>query len=179
MSEIIKTYRQKLPAVRFIGKKYGDADRVNGSFSKYWGDFFSNGWFDAIENAAGGAGKCGELYEDGGAYLGLMRCHEGEPFQYWIGMFTPVGTKVPDGFGYVDLPASELGVCWVYGSDKTGDIYCVESECAEKLKQEGFPVSFGADGEDWFFERYGCPRFTHEDEHGNVILDICFVRGGR
>jgi|GEM_PF-4064730 len=29
MAEIIKTYRESVGATRFIGKKYGDADRVN------------------------------------------------------------------------------------------------------------------------------------------------------
>lgn len=37
MSEIIKVYRQSVPTLRFIGKKYGDSDRVNGTFGKQWG----------------------------------------------------------------------------------------------------------------------------------------------
>ena len=32
MVEIIKTYRQSVGAMRFIGKKYGDGDRVDGNF---------------------------------------------------------------------------------------------------------------------------------------------------
>lgn len=32
MYEIVKTYKQAIPAMRFIGMKYGDADRVNGGF---------------------------------------------------------------------------------------------------------------------------------------------------
>ena len=39
MAEIIKVYGQKVGAMRFIGKKYGDADRVNGSFSAKWGEW--------------------------------------------------------------------------------------------------------------------------------------------
>jgi hypothetical protein len=45
MSEIIKTYKQHVPALRFIGKKYGDQDRVNGGFGVKWGEWFSNRWF--------------------------------------------------------------------------------------------------------------------------------------
>lgn len=39
MAEVIKTYKQSMPATRFIGKKYGDEDRVNGFFSAKWGDW--------------------------------------------------------------------------------------------------------------------------------------------
>ncbi|HHW25040.1 MAG TPA: MarR family transcriptional regulator [Clostridiales bacterium] len=72
-AQIVKTYTQKLPATRFIGKKFTDKDRIGGNFGKYWGDAFAGDWFGTIENVAGGADKCAELYEDGGAYIGLMR----------------------------------------------------------------------------------------------------------
>jgi len=36
----------------------------------------------------------------------LMRCKDGEPFEYWIGMFMPANTVVPEGFAYVDFPQS-------------------------------------------------------------------------
>ncbi|NLN40953.1 MAG: hypothetical protein GX160_03010 [Clostridiales bacterium] len=49
MAEIIKTYRQSVPAMRFIGKKYEDKDRVNGGFAKQWEEWFSNGWFEVLE----------------------------------------------------------------------------------------------------------------------------------
>jgi hypothetical protein len=44
MPEIIKTYKQEIPARRFIGKKYNDNDRVNGTFGKHWTDWFQNRW---------------------------------------------------------------------------------------------------------------------------------------
>lgn len=172
MAEIIKTYSQQVPALRFIGKKYGDDDRVNGSFGAKWGEWFQNGWFEVIERLHEGSSS--EIYEDGDAYIGLMRAKDGEPFEYWIGMLMPEGTAVPEGFGFVDFPESTLGVCWVYGSDATGDIYCHEDECAAKLTEAGLEIQNDKDGACWIFERYGCPRFTTPDEKGNVILDICF-----
>ena len=45
MAKIIKTYTQKMPAVRFIGKRFKDEDRVGGNFGKYWGDAFAKNWF--------------------------------------------------------------------------------------------------------------------------------------
>lgn len=169
MPEIIKAYKQSVAALRFIGKKYGDADRENGSFNSKWGEWHTNGWFDVIENQING--KIGDIYEDGDAYIGLMRWKESEPFEYWIGIFMPEDTAVPGGFDYVDFPKSELGVCWVYG--KESEVYFLEEKCAAKLEEEGYEVIADEDGAWWFFERYACPRFTIPDEEGNIILDIC------
>jgi hypothetical protein len=165
MVEIIKTYRQSVGAMRFIGKKYGDGDRVNGTFGVKWGEWFENGWFGTLENQKGGGMK--DIYEDGDAAIGLMRGGHGEPFEYWIGYFMPENTAVPEGFEHVDFPKNDLGVCWVYGKEE--EVYGLEGQCGERLEKDGFVINYG-----WCFERYGCPRFTTPDEKGNVILDICF-----
>jgi predicted transcriptional regulator YdeE len=163
MAEIVKVYKQEVPAMRFIGKKYGESDRINGTFGKHWGDWFQNGWFEAIVE-----GNSVLQYEDGDAYIGLMRCKEGEPFEYWIGVFMPVGTAVPDGFTYIDFPKATLGVCWIHGKEDT--IYKQCHKCRLKIEETGHKIT----KEEWFFERYACPRFTTPDEHDKVILDICF-----
>lgn len=175
MPEIIKAYRQHVPALRFVGLCYGDADRVDGGFGAQWQEWFAKGRFDTIEKECG---ALREVYEDGDAYIGLMRWKEGEPFEYWIGAFFGAGAPVPEGYGSVDFPAADLGVCWVYG--KEGEVYCVEEACAARLEQEGMRVlKEGIGGAWWFFERYTCPRFTTPDEKGNIILDVChFVEPG-
>jgi predicted transcriptional regulator YdeE len=164
MVEIVKTYRQSVPALRFIGKKYGDADRIDGTFGAKWGEWHENGWFGIIEKQMD---NFMDVYEDGDAYIGLMRGGHDAPFEYWIGIFMPENTTVPEGFEYVDFPKSEWGICWTYG--KESEIYCLEGQCAEKLSNEGFEIIT-----DWCFERYACPRFTTPDEKGNIILDIGF-----
>ncbi len=166
MVEIIKTYRQSVPALRFLGKQYGDEDRVNGGFGKQWGDWFRHGWFAELE-------KWSRLadFEDSGGYIGLMRYKEGEPFQYWIGLFFPENTPVPNGYAYVDFPPSDLGVAWLRGPEDS--IYGREGECAQSCEKQGCRILADEDGAYWFFERYVCPRFTTPDEQGNVILDIC------
>ena len=169
MAEIIRVYRQKVGALRFVGKKYGDNDRVDGMFGAKWEDWHTNGLFNAIEKQINGNQK--EIYEDGDAYIGLMRFKENEPFEYWIGMFMPTNMAVPDGYECVNFPESELGVCWVYGKD--GEVYMEEERCADRLRKEGFEVITDEKGAYWFFERYGCPRFTEPDEKGNIILDVC------
>ena len=170
MAEIIKVYRQSIPALRFIGKKYGDGDRVNGMFGSKWSEWSQNGWFDILERLTGV--NINEIYQDSDAYLGLMRWKEKEPFEYWIGMFLLENTPVPNGFGHIDFPGSALGVCWVYG--KENDVFMKEGKCAEKLKEAGFEIIPDEKGALWFFERYGCPRFTTPDDKGNIVLDICY-----
>lgn len=169
MAEIVKVYQQEVPATRFIGKKYGDADRVNGMFGAVWGTWFENGWFATLESRIGDAWK--GVLEDGDAYIGLMRWKEGEPFEYWVGMFAPADSEVPEGYAHCDFPAGALGVCWVYG--KEAEVYMKEGECGESLGKESMAILADAAGAYWFFERYACPRFTTPDEQGNIILDIC------
>jgi len=164
MAEIIKTYKEKVPAMRFIGKKYDGFG--------HWGDWFANGWFDVVEDAMGGVKAILGLWENGGAYVGLERRKDGEPFEYWIGMFTPTGTKVPDGFQFVDFPESNLGVCWIYG--KEAETHGLTGDCAQKLNGEGIDIMPDKDGAVWSFENCLCPRYTTPDEQGNVILDYCY-----
>ena len=49
MAEIIKCYKEHLPVLRLIGKRYTDSDRISGSFGAKWGEWFQNGWFAEIE----------------------------------------------------------------------------------------------------------------------------------
>ena len=168
MADIIKTYRQEVGALRFIGKKYGDGDRVNGDFGAQWGMFFENAWLPLLEGLTADPKM---TYEDGGATIGLMRWKDGEPFQYWIGMFLPPGTDVPEGFGSVDFPAGSFGVCWLQGTEDS--LFMQEHRCAVRLMEEGYKIIPDREGACWFFERYVGSRFTEPDEKGNIILDIC------
>lgn len=169
MYEIMKAYIQLIPEVRFVGVKYGDEDRVDGGFGSKWGEWFENNRFEKLESLS--KDDLNNEYEDAGAYVGLMHWKEGEAFQYWIGMFLPVGVEVPEGYDFVDMPAAKLGVCWLHGPE--GELYCKEDKCAERLVQEGHEITDDEQGGWWFFERYGCPRFTTLDEEGKIILDIC------
>ena len=172
-AEIIKTYKQEIPALRFIGKKYGSNDlgnRINGMFGKYWHDWLQNGWFGIIEKQINENTKT--IYEDGDAYIGLEKYKEGEPFEYWIGMFMPENTPVPDGYEFHDFSKGLLGVCWVYG--KQGEVFMQEENCIKKLEKEGYKFLADGNGFQWSFERYGASRFTTPDEKGNIILDMCF-----
>lgn len=167
MATITKVYTQQVPAMRFIGKKYGDEDRVDGGFGVHWGRAFETGLFERLEKLADG-----QLFEDAGAYIGLMRCKDNEPFVYAIGMFCPAGTPVPEDLDSFDFPASQLGIGWLYGPEP--ELYCKEHEVAQKLGEAGLSICNDAQDACWFFERYACPRFTQPDEQGNVTLDIGF-----
>ena len=167
MAEIIKAYKQTLPALRFIGRKFDDFGG--------WGEMFGDNGFGVIEAQAGvealhtieGYGK------DGDAFLGLERRKDGEAFEVWIGMITPAGTPVPDGFVHIDYPAgTNLGVCWIYGPEP--EVHDPIGQCVGALAQAGMEIIPDGDGAMWSFERCQCPRFTTPDDKGNVILDYCY-----
>lgn len=163
MAEITKVFKEHVPAMRFIGKKYPDFGN--------WGEWFANGWFDQVENAMGGVGAIVNIWENGGAYVSLECRKDGELPGYWIGMFAPAGTKVPDGFSCVDFEASDLGTCWIYGPE--GEVHDT-SRCRQALETHGMDIREFEDGTVYSFENCLCPRFTTPDENGNVILDYCY-----
>lgn len=166
MNRVIKVYKQEVPAMRFIGKKYHGEEGYS-----HWGDFFANGWFDEIENAMNGVKNITDIWVDGGGYVGMEFRKGGILSDYWIGMFCPVNTKVPDGFDCYDFPMGNIGVCWNYGKeDEVHDI----SENQKYIMDQGMELWVDDSGATVQFENGLCPRFTTPDENGNVILDYCF-----
>ncbi|WP_313582183.1 hypothetical protein [Lacrimispora sp.] len=169
MAEIIKVYKEHLPSLRFIGKCYTNADR-SGGFGHKWMEWFRNGWFGELEKPGGDP-----IIES--SYLGFMRCNSSDienTFEYWIGIFLPPDTSVPDGYDFIDLDEGSIGVCWIKGKENDGSIYGMHDECIAKFQEHGMG-NFQDDNEKriYFFERYNCPRFSEKDEQGNVILDYC------
>ena len=136
MAEIIKTFREEIPAMRFIGKKYPN-------FGPMWGEWFANGWFDVIEKAMGGPEAILKIWENGAGYVGLERRAKDQPFEYWLGMFAPADTPVPDGFSHLDFPAIGLGTCWIYGTEK--DVHNT-GRCKAAVQELRYDVLEGCGG---------------------------------
>jgi len=164
--EIVKVYKEKLPSIKLVGKRYTNKDRdESGTFAQYWQQCVQEGWPDFLK-------QCESIPEVSDDLIGAMRMTgDGGDFEYWIGAFLAPGAEVPDGFESVEIPAGEVGVCWLYGNDKNGELYSEEASdlSMAALAEKGWKFS----EKGWFFERYNCPRFTASDEKGNVILDIC------
>ena len=164
MAEITKVFKEEVPAMRFIGKRYHDYGG--------WGEWFANGWFDTIENSMGGTDQILAVWENGGAYVGLERRKNGELLEYWIGMFTPGNTEVPEGFEQIDLSKSSLGTCWIYGRED--EVHGAVGNCWEAVRNAGMEIAADDDGAVMSFENCLCPRITTPYEKGNVILDYCY-----
>ncbi|MDR1670058.1 MAG: hypothetical protein LBR76_08875 [Oscillospiraceae bacterium] len=158
--DIVKVSKQRLPALRFIGKKYG----ANENFGAKWGDWHQNGWFDLLE-------QNGASSENNDSYIGAKRIQNGV-LEYWIGMFFPEGAPVPESFESVDIPASAAAVCWVYGGS-AAEVSGLEAHslCLAEIAKRGYARK----EDDWCFEMYNCPRFTDPDEKGNIILDYAIT----
>ncbi len=163
-AEIIKVYREHLPQLRLIGKRYSNNDRdQHGSYGGKWQEWMEQGWFKPLE-------RLGSLQENGDAVVGAMRFNNGT-FEYWIGAFYPADTEVPEGYSYADIPESDIATCWIYGRDDNGELYGKDPHeaCVAKWLEKGWEIRDNP----WFFERYVTPRFTTPDDQGNVILDYC------
>ncbi len=164
--EIVKVYKESMPKVKLIGKRYTDRDRnANGTFSGQWQAWFRQEWFDTLK-------QCAELPNASDDYLGAMRMNgQDGGFEYWIGIFCAPEAQAPDGFESAEIAAGDIGVCWLYGDEKTGELYSQTASdmCMAALKEQGWNFS----GTGWFLERYNYPRFVVPDEKGNVILDVC------
>ena len=171
--EVTKVYKEHFPALRFIGKRYTDADRdPMGGFKNQWDEWICNDKFEKMKQAV----RVAPFDED---TIGLMTMRgDMTGFTYWVGLFFPEGTKTPDEYDYIDLPESNIGVGWVCGSLENGEIYGGpphEAVC-RKISANGigkFRNDIAGEGSDTycFFERYNCPRFTEKDTNGNVTLD--------
>lgn len=163
--EIVKVYKETLSCVKLIGKRYTNNDRDEaGTFASYWQQCFQEGWFDILR-------QCARIPEVSNDSLGAIRMTDDGGFEYWIGALFAPDAGIPDGFEAVEIPAGDVGVCWLYGNDKTGELYSPEASnlSMAALNEKGWKFS----EKGWFFERYNCARFSAPDEKGNVILDIC------
>lgn len=166
MAEIVKVFKESMPKVKFIGRRYLEKDRDQfGSFGSLWGEWFARGYFDKLK----GAGKGIEKVSDD--FIGLMRMTSETEMEYWIGIFMAPEDEVPEGFESVMLDAGELAVAYVHGTSDDGDVYGEEpfNKALEAWAKEGFKIELMA----WCFERYNSPRFTEPDENGKIILDLC------
>lgn len=159
MAEIIKVYKERIPAMRFIGKRYSEIG--------YWDEWFENGWFDAIKKAVGPV-----PWENSGGYIGLERHRDGEPFEYWLGMFAPPDTEASEDFLFLDFEEGNLGVCWIYGRED--EVHLLTRRCRQRLESEGMEIKPDKHGAVWCFENCLCPRYTTPDENGNIVLDYCY-----
>jgi hypothetical protein len=63
----------------------------------------------AIGGNAHGRGRQDiQAIRSGDAYVGLMRWKEGEPFEYWIGVFCPESAAAPEGYSFKDFEEADL-----------------------------------------------------------------------
>ena len=171
--EVTKVYLEHFPALRLIGTRYTNDDRDDsGGYGKQWDEWITGDKFSAMKREV----NVNPFDED---TLGLMTMRgDMTGFTYWIGLFFPEGTPVPNGYDHLDLPESNIGVGWVRGNLENGEIFGGpphEAVC-KKLEDDGvgqFRNDIAGEGSVTycFYERYNCPRFIEKDADGNVILD--------
>lgn len=165
--KITNMYCEHLPALRLIGKRYTHANLdADMKFGSKWNEWFQNGWFDLL-----GSIGCLTGYER----TTIFGIHSANEMAYWIGMFFPEGTPVPEGFEYVDIPSGDVGMCWVHGYKENGELYTQNTHdlCLTKIQDAGYVVKMDFNDVPckWSFERYNNERFFTPDYDGKVIMD--------
>ena len=170
--EVTKVYLEHFPALRFIGKCYFNEDRTDGGFGSQWDEWNSGDRFTKMKDAV-----AAKPFDD--TPIGLMTMRgDMTAFTYWIGLFYPAEAQAPEGFEFIDLLESNIGVGWVRGNLENGEIFGGpphEAVC-KKLDDDKIGVfrnDVAGEGSDTycFFERYNCSRFDVKDENGDVVLD--------
>jgi hypothetical protein len=165
-AEVTHIYHQDVPALKFIGKRYGFEDSDDGMFSHLWCEWFDRGWFETLAEAID-LEPISDI-DDIDAKLGLMITDTGEPFEYWIGRFAHIDTDVPAGFSYLIFDDMGWLVAWVHGFEP--DIYWQGEAILTAIEEKGISVATNI-----IIERYAHPRFTTPDEYGRVTLDMVYL----
>jgi len=167
MSKIIKIYQENIPSLRFIGKKYSNNDRKNGNYSHLWKE-----WFESDNNIKISSNIINFNLEDYNEInIGLCRANNDGQFEYWIGMFAPVNTIIPNGFESIVFNNTKVMTFYIKG--KEPDIYKQEDRCLQILKQQGYSIK-NINGYQITYERYIPSRFS-EDVDNDRIIDICLI----
>jgi len=166
MIEIQNVHREQMPPLKLIGKRYTNADRVDGSYGAHWQEWFDKKWFAPLEALP----MLPPDVETG--CIGFMRwnCADFDTsFEYWIGTMDLLDTSVPEGYESIELPAKDVGVCWLYGKEKDG-IYGQHDRCVEAIEAK-WELYTDPQGYMYCFERYNGERFKDQDGKNRVILD--------
>ena len=174
--EITSVQKERLPALRLIGKRYTRADCDAGGFGGKHREWREKSLCHELA-------KLGAPGMENGMH-GLMTLRADylcqspadDCFAYWIGYLFPLQTPVPDGFSRLDLPESDIGVAWIHG--ECPDIFGEKPHLASlvKLRENSWgALRSNAGGENTlvFFERYHPARFT-PDAQGRFTLDYGF-----
>ncbi len=170
---IVHSDIQELPAMKFVGIRYSDKDRLDGDFVHLWREWNDSGRFDHLHELV--TEEFRKEYRDADACIGMSKYYDDNTTIFWIGMFLDTWIKVPEGFDSMEFSPSKLGVCRVFG--KEGNSYPTETMCEEYLRKEGYQIACDETGASWYMTRYGGYEATQEEFTDKITFDICkFVK---
>jgi len=168
-SGIKKMYRQNLPALRFVGKKY-TGNPTPWNILDLLDNWQIHNMFYDIEKRADIDYKT--FFDGGDSYISLVKKNDDGVFEHWMGMFMPQGTEVPQGYDMIDFPEMTISVCRMYG--KRNEIIDYDTECRNKLAEDCFDLKNENLGSQCYFRRFNWHRFFEEDIYGKRLLDYCY-----
>jgi len=150
---IISVTQEKLPTVRFIGKRYNG----NESICVKWKSWKDNHWFSILENL-------NSRYAN--SYIGAKRIVNGR-LEYWIGMFFLPDADVPEGFEYIDIDEINLANFKLQGTTHKATSFETHNLCLAELSKHNM-TRFE---DHWCFECYDDKSIDHIGTDKAITMD--------
>ena len=166
MSKLVKFEVIPFAAARVIGRMAVCCmnEGVYNPVPQMWKDMLADGSFDMLKSMP-------ERATDEPDTVGWMGEYDPQTnsFNYIAGVLVKPDTPVPPGFVYRDIPACEMGVGWIQGSDSNGDVYSnAHNHTAEAMQANGYEYDYSKGG--FELEYYSDSRFVKKRINGEDLL---------
>ena len=166
MSNLIGLEIRAFPATRVIGKQVtcGLGEDAENPGPALWDSMFTDGSLEYLMNLPQRAtpdrdnvGWMGEYDPASNTYI------------YIAGILAEAGTPVPSGYVYRDIPACEMAIAWIQGTDAGHDVYIgAHDHTAKAMQERGYEYDPGAGG--FEMEYHSHTRFTIPQARGDEFV---------
>ena len=160
MVKVINFQVKELPRLWVVGKALKVDMKIPNPIPEFWGQCFKEEVFNTLETLS--------QYHLDNSYVGWMGDWQNEDgtFTYLCGMLMKVNTPLSEGFTYREIAKSKVAISWIQGLE--AEVYPKAHELSVKeLEANGYQAKCF----DWSMELYNCPRYTQQNDKGEIILD--------
>ncbi len=169
MSKLIKLEIKAFPATRVIGKHVacGVGEDAENPGPALWESMITDGTLEFLLNLPQRATQDPDAVGWMGEYDPASNT-----YTYIAGILAEPGAPVPAGFVYRDIPACQMAIGWIEGTDAGHDVYIgAHDHVAQALQARGYEYDSSAGG--FEMEYHSQARFSIPLARGDelVVLD--------
>jgi len=144
MSKLIKFEIKAFPATRMIGKQVacGLGEDAENPGPALWASMLTDGSLDFLLNLP----QRSTLDRDTVGWMGEYN-PASNSYIYIAGILAEPATPVPSGYVYRDIPACEMAIASIQGTDSDHDVYAgAHDHTAKAVQEAGYEYDPGAGG---------------------------------